>query len=355
MNAVLRLTALLALTSSALSFAQEAEPLAADQQTNGARTLDAVSLIQGTTRPSIVQIVDEKGETAQLGVVVSHDGYVVTKASEVPGFDLVFAWSDGTQSAAAVVLVDRGLDLLLAKADRTDTVPITPASSIDCERGEWVVAFTKPMLRAMALRLGNISASRRRIEGHGAALGIRMSNTATEGVRVVSVASESPAAAAGIKNDDVVIALDDQPVIDSSSLSLVMGTMQPGEQVKLRIRRGPEEHDCSVRLASRSKVVSNWDGEDYANGGVSLRTDSFPDVLQHQIPLTPHDMGGPLINLDGRTIGLNIARVDRVSTFALPIETFWNKVQQWIIADRKASANPGVPEIRPAEPPETTK
>lgn len=349
MTAMLRCLLLLSLTLCVIH-AQDADPLPAEQQTNGTQTLDAVSLIRGTTRPSVVQIVNEKGETAQLGVVVSNDGYVVTKASEVPGFDLVFAWSDGTQSTASVVLVDRGLDLLLAKADRTDTVPITPASSLDVERGEWMTAFTKPNVGPMSLRLGNISASRRRIEGHGAALGIRMANTSTDGVRVESVASESPAAVAGIKRDDVVIALDDQPVTDSSSLSLVMGTMQPGEQVKLRIRRGPEERDCEVRLASRSKVVSNWDGEDYANGGVSLRTDNFPDVLQHQIPLSPHDMGGPLINLDGRTIGINIARVDRVSTFALPIEIFWNKVQQWIVADRKASSNPGVPEIHPAQP-----
>lgn len=337
----------LVLVASALP-AQDAAPLPPDQQTNGLRTLDALSLVQSTTRPSIVQIIDEHGDTAQLGVVVTSDGYVITKASEVPGLDLVFAWSDGTQSAASVVLMDRGLDLLLAKADREDTIPITWASSTQCDRGEWMLSFTKPSTSAMAVRLGNISASRRGIVGHGAALGIRMDNSRNTGVRIVEVASESPAEAAGIRTEDVLIALDDQPVTDTSSLSRVMMTLQPGEQVKLRIRRGPSEHDCSVRLASKSKVVANWDGEDYANGGVSLRTDNFPDVLQHQLPLNPHDMGGPLLNLDGQAIGINIARVDRVSTFALPMETFWNKVQQWIVADRKATDG-GVPEIRPAE------
>ena len=345
-----RLSTLIILAAVA-AHAQDAEPLAPDQQTNGARTLDAVSLVQGTTRPSVVQVLTEKGETAQLGVVVSEDGYVITKASEVPGLDLVFAWADGTQSAASVVLVDRGLDLLLAKADRSDTVPITWATSTKCERGEWMLAFSKPASGHMTLKLGNISASRRRIDGHGAALGIRMDDSRESGVRIVEVASESPAEAAGIKSEDVLIALDDQPVTDTFSLSSAMRTMQPGEQVKLRIRRGPNERDCSVRLASRSKIVSNWDGEDYANGGVSLRTDGFPDVLQHQLPLSPHDMGGPLINLDGKAIAINISRVDRVSTFALPMETFWNKVQQWIVADRKANAGPGVPEIRPAEDP----
>jgi len=354
MTTALRIALTLVLALPALARAQDAEPLMSEQQTNGSRTLDAASLLQATSRPSVVQVIDEKGETVQLGVVVSTDGYIITKASEVPGLDLVFAWSDGTQSAASVVLMDRGLDLLLAKADRADTIPLTWASSIKCERGEWMLAFSKTGPVPPALRLGTISATRRSITGHGAALGIRMDDTRDNGVRIVEVASESPAEAAGIRSDDVVLALDDQPVTDTTSLSRAMMTMQPGEQVKLRIRRGPVERDCSVRLASKSKIVSNWDGEDYANGGVSLRTDNFPDVLQHQLPLGPRDMGGPLINLDGKAIGINIARVDRVTTFALPMETFWSKVQQWIVADRKSISN-GVPEIRPAESPERVK
>ena len=28
--------------------------------------------------------------------------------------------------------------------------------------------------------------------------------------------------------------------------------------------------------------------------------------------------GGPLVNLDGKAVGLNIARADRVATYALP-------------------------------------
>jgi serine protease Do len=28
--------------------------------------------------------------------------------------------------------------------------------------------------------------------------------------------------------------------------------------------------------------------------------------------------GGPLVNLDGQAVGLNIARADRVTTYALP-------------------------------------
>ena len=273
----------LGLVAFSLHGQEETTPLPASLQTNGTRTLDALSLVQNTTRPSIVQIIDENGETAQLGVVVTSDGYVITKASEVPGLDLVFAWSDGTQSPASVVLMDRGLDLLLAKAERDDAIPITWASSTKCDRGEWMLSFTKPSGSNMALRLGNISASRRGIIGHGAALGIRMDNSRNSGVRIVEVASESPAEAAGIKTEDVLIALDDQPVTDTSSLSRVMMTLQPGEQVKLRIRRGPSEHDCRVRLASKSKVVANWDAIKKTEN--KARESALDGVPKHTPPL----------------------------------------------------------------------
>ena len=81
-------------------------------------------------------------------------------------------------------------------------------------------------------------------------------------------------------------------------------------------------------------MLSNWEGEDFANGGVSLRNDNFPEVLQHDIPLLPADMGGPVATLEGKVVGINIARVDRVTTFALPVEAFWTEAQLWIKADR---------------------
>ena len=45
-------------------------------------------------------------------------------------------------------------------------------------------------------------------------------------------------------------------------------------------------------------------------------------------------MGGPLATLEGKVVGINIARVDRVTTFALPVEAFWTEAQLWIKADR---------------------
>ena len=51
---------------------------------------------------------------------------------------------------------------------------------------------------------------------------------------------------------------------------------------------------------------------------VSLRSGGFDEVIEHDTVLEPRQCGGPLVNLDGRAIGLNIARASRVATYALP-------------------------------------
>lgn len=52
----------------------------------------------------------------------------------------------------------------------------------------------------------------------------------------------------------------------------------------------------------------------------SGRLTGFPVVIQHDSPLYPEQCGGPLLNLDGEAIGVNIARFGRVESFALPAD-----------------------------------
>ena len=54
-------------------------------------------------------------------------------------------------------------------------------------------------------------------------------------------------------------------------------------------------------------------------GPLSERADDFPGgVLQHDTVLQPTECGGPLVNLDGKVVGINIARAGRVESYCLP-------------------------------------
>jgi hypothetical protein len=59
--------------------------------------------------------------------------------------------------------------------------------------------------------------------------------------------------------------------------------------------------------------------ETIAGNKLSTRRNGFEQVVQHDTVLKPDQMGGPILDLNGRALGVNIAKNGRVSTFALPL------------------------------------
>jgi serine protease Do len=55
-------------------------------------------------------------------------------------------------------------------------------------------------------------------------------------------------------------------------------------------------------------------------GALSDRRNGFPIILQHDAALRPSDCGGPLVDLDGKVVGINIARAGRTETYAAPTQ-----------------------------------
>jgi S1-C subfamily serine protease len=55
-------------------------------------------------------------------------------------------------------------------------------------------------------------------------------------------------------------------------------------------------------------------------GRLSEKTGGYPDVIQHDIPLPPELCGGPLFNLNGKCVGVNVSRAGRTKTYAIPAD-----------------------------------
>lgn len=328
---------LLFLAGSLSALADSPRPtLPADQRTNGKHTLAAVEKLRPLTSACAARVESPLGRTICTATIVGEDGYVLIKASEVP--DLAKArihFADGRKADLREVRRETSLDLVLAQAvGITGLRAVSFGASRTLTQGQWLCSVADA---GRETRIGIVSARPRRIPGTGAALGIRMAEKSAEGikgVRIIGIASESPAEAAGLHEGDVILAIAGEIVDQFRRVHDLVNKRQPGEVVDVRYLRHEKEETCRVRLASRTKVLQNWEGEDFANGGVSLRSDNFPQILQHDIPLFPSDMGGPVATLEGKVVGINIARVDRVTTFALPVEAFWTEAQLWIKADR---------------------
>jgi serine protease Do len=70
-----------------------------------------------------------------------------------------------------------------------------------------------------------------------------------DGALVASVAPDSPAAGAGLKEGDVITEVNGDPVIGSGALSSRIGLSAPGQTVKLKVWRDGSAHDLSIKLA----------------------------------------------------------------------------------------------------------
>jgi len=71
------------------------------------------------------------------------------------------------------------------------------------------------------------------------------------GVVLSDVAPSGPAAAAGLRPGDVVVALDGKPMENARQLDVNLYRRSPGETVTLAVRRGPESLDVPVRVVER--------------------------------------------------------------------------------------------------------
>lgn len=53
---------------------------------------------------------------------------------------------------------------------------------------------------------------------------------------------------------------------------------------------------------------------------LSNRITGYATILQHDGVIRPRDCGGPLVDLDGRVVGMNVCRAGRTESWAIPAE-----------------------------------
>jgi len=81
-------------------------------------------------------------------------------------------------------------------------------------------------------------------------LGIAMTNaTGIEGAQIAEVEPNSPAATAGLRKGDVVVALNGHPVRGSAELRARLGVVPAGDTVELKVQRGKETEMVKARIA----------------------------------------------------------------------------------------------------------
>jgi serine protease Do len=284
---------------------------------NGEETLRAFAPVAEGIRNSIVKL-NVDGETVALGTVMDATGLVLTKASEIKKGNLTCWLASEQQVSARLLATDESEDLALVRVQAKGLKPI-PWGDDNLVIGQWAIT---PGLASTPQAVGIVSALPHRIRPPRAFIGVSF-NSDESSTRIGFVRPGFGAEQAGLKKDDVIVGVNGTTVSNREQVVEILREYREGQTIKLHVQRAEERFDADVRMMPPS-ADTNGDAffseqrSTRLSGNTSKRAEGFEQAIEHDTVLQPWLCGGPLVNLDGKAIGLNIARASRVSTYALP-------------------------------------
>jgi serine protease Do len=282
---------------------------------NGATVREAFRDVVADARRWTVEILrDEK--PAVTGAIVGADGWILTKASELPP-EPACRLHDQRQFPARLAGIDYDWDLALLKIEASDLPSVQWSTQGDPGVGQWLAT---PGLAEVPVSVGVVGAARMEIPAKRGLLGVAAVKQ-DRGLTVQSIQAQSGAARAGLKQDDVIETLNDGPLATYAELVERLRPFQPGDTVALGVIREGKPLSMSVTLGeSFSSFVARSGFQNRLGGDLSRRRSGFRAAIQHDSLLDPHECGGTAVDLNGKAVGINIARGGRTATFVVPVD-----------------------------------
>ncbi len=286
-------------------------------------------------------VVDIKiaGKSVALGTIVSREGYILTKASELKSNKKVTCvLADKTKLQGEVQAVDKINDLAMIKINARNLSPVSFANSAPMP-GSFLVTGDD---RGNPVAFGVCSTRPRALLSDTPAyLGVRPIDS-PDGVKVDTVSSPGAAEFAGIKANDILLSIDGVELKSANQLVNRIRQLKPQDKVVLKYKRGDKISETVAKLTGRKFANSNEPKNLQQFGAIiSKKSTGFPQVFQHDTPLLPEQCGGPVVDIDGRVVGINIARHGRVGSYALPAKHVKKIVENMLRRD-VASKNKNV-------------
>jgi serine protease Do len=278
----------------------------------------------GPARCTVKIICD--GRSAALGAIVSPDGYIVTKASELYGRIVCQSHGIARRLEASIVGIDEEHDVALLKIRANNLAVIEWSRAVPPPVGSWLAT---PASGEVPVSIGVVSVEPRQIKRRVAALGIILRD-ADHGARVYQVVPGSGAGKAGIKRDDIITHLQGKRVDSRDALVQAITQFCPGDKVRVQALRGGKAVTTDAILSDLAELSGEDENAtlEKLGGPLSKRRAGFPVVIQHDTVLQPNQCGGPLVNLDGQAVGINIARASRVASYAIPADVVQSLIEK---------------------------
>ncbi len=297
-----------------------------EQYDRRVQVLEALSTLTDPYADAVVAVLVDSRD-ACYGTLIDDEGHVLTKASElgnaVRRVDVLL--DDGQAVRARRLAEDRAMDLAIVGIDPIDAVPVDFGNAPEPALGDALLTVGRGIA---PLALGFRSLGPYASGGSDAAgrafLGVTLRAPTDEeraripggiGQVVGDVVPGGTGAAAGLRPGDAVVRIDGVALDSAEAAAAPLRARAPGDLVELQVAREGSIETMSVRLLR----LPFMDPRHLNQGAeVSRRCTGFGEVIQHDAVVPAQNVGSPLVDSRGRVVGMNIARADRMKTYALP-------------------------------------
>lgn len=287
--------------------------------------------IVARANPSVVRVLVGDEERA-LGTAVATD-LVVTKYSELAVDDdnAKRTCRQGTDSwPYSIVGYDRPADLALLRIVGGRLEPIVWRDTT-LGAGSFLAS---PGGDDEPFGIGVLSAAPYQHTQPHILLGVWFKNWFEGPAELQHAIENGSAHAAGLRDGDVVVQFGPERIDNGQQLLGLLSQRRLGDKVDVSVKRDDAELTFEVTLGSNFEFMRS--PQEVVWGPLSEVRRGFATILQHDTVLKPEHCGGPLIDLSGRAIGLNIARAGRVETLALPAGEVQRLVTRLLTASQQA-------------------
>jgi serine protease Do len=277
--------------------------------------LRAFREVVAPVRESVAKVFVD-GKPVAFATVIDARGLLITKGSEIKPGRLTCVLAGGKELEGKVQAVDDDNDIALLRVETKDLQPVKWAQE-ELNVGQWVASAGPG---GVPEAVGVVSVITRRIEPKRALLGVLLDEQPGR-ARILEVLRGFGAARAGLRSGDVITAVNDVEISNREHLVRTVGEFRAGSTLTIHYQRDGETKETQVQLIAEDSATRTGPRRrrsSQAFGDLSARADEFDLAIQHDTVLQPGQCGGPLVNLDGEVVGINIARAGRVASYALP-------------------------------------
>ena len=301
-----------------------ADPLPQSQRINGIFVKKALQELTEQYNDSIVLISTLDNNPIAHGVIVKENGLILTKASELDKADFQVVLSNQKRYHGQLVGSDKSSDLALIKIKAEKLKPLTFDGDFPQQKATWLIS----PLFGMDSKIGIVSTVSRDIKRVSGVIGIMLGDEVEKGILISRAVEKGPAHSAGVKNGDILLKVDGKEMLQREKLLNYLKDKSPGTKVEIIVEQEGKEVKREILLGDRTQTFGMFNRNLEMSGTVSKRVDGFNKIIQHDIPLEHFDTGSPLLNIEGKVIGMNIAKANRSEAYALPNSEVRNALER---------------------------